>query len=95
MELHLGAEYTVTEVQPGCPAGFAEVQVVHGTERSVMRIRRGADERGFKDILETRLKLKKGCYVVKYGGSEEFDLSKEVRVESGCTRSGCSAEVPT
>jgi hypothetical protein len=48
-----------------------------------MRIGRSADERTFKDILEMRLKLKKGCYVVKYGDSEEYDLTKVVRVESG------------
>jgi hypothetical protein len=83
MEVHLGAEYTVAEVRPGCPAGFVEVPVIHGDSRTVMRIGRSAEERAFKDILEMRLKLKKGCYVVRYGDSEEFDLSKEVRVESG------------
>jgi hypothetical protein len=81
--VHLGAEYTVTEVRPGCPAGFVEVPVIHGDSRTVMRIGRSADERAFKDILEMRLKLKKGCYVVRYGDSEEFDLTKEVSVESG------------
>jgi hypothetical protein len=81
--VHLGAEYTVAEVPPACPAGFAEVQVVHGSERSVMRIGREADERTFRDILEMRLRLKKGCYTIKYGDSEEYDLTKEIRVMSG------------
>lgn len=83
MEVHLGAEYTAAEVQPACPAGFMEVDVAHGDTRSTIQIRRGADERTFKNLLEMRLNLKPGCYIVRYGRGEAFDLTQEVHVVSG------------